>query len=135
MRWDTALPYDIHWYEPDRILLVTYARNVTVEEVNDARESVIGCLDAAPGTVHIIADWRKATAHPLRYGMRPRVLDVINHRRMGQVAIVGTNAVLAFWAELYAKRGGLRYLVAAGVEEAAQMLKQSDKSQSALSQS
>lgn len=126
------MPYDIRWYEPDRILLAEYARNVTVEEVNNARESIIDCLDAAPGVVHIIADWRKATAHPLRYSMRPRVLDVINHRHMGLAAIVGTNAVLAFWAELYAKRGGLRYVVAPSVEEAAQLLIQSDKGQAVM---
>jgi hypothetical protein len=124
------MPVEIKWYD-DQILLVEYSRSLSVEEVNSAREKIIGRLDTAKQTAHVIADWRKATNTPLRYSMRPRVLDLIHHRNMGTVAIVGINAVLAFWAELYTKRGGLRYVTAHSVEEAALMLRHLDKSQQA----
>jgi hypothetical protein len=124
------MPVDVNWYD-EKILLVEYSRSLSVDEVNSAREKVITQLDSAKGKTHIIADWRKATNTPLRYSMRPRVLDLLHHRNMGTVAIVGINAVLAFWAELYTKRGGLRYVTANSVEEAAQVLRQLDKGEPA----
>jgi hypothetical protein len=120
------MPVDINWYD-DNILLVEYSRSLSVDEVNSAREKIIAQLDSARRKTHMIADWRKATNTPLRYSMRPRVLDLLRHRNLGTVAIVGINAVLAFWAELYSKRGGLRYVTANSVEEAAQALRELDK--------
>jgi hypothetical protein len=124
------MPVELKWYD-DNILLVEYSRSLSVEEVNSAREEIIGQFDSAQHKVNMIEDWRKATNTPLRYSMRPRVLDLLHHRNMGTVAIVGINAVLAFWAELYTKRGGLRYVTANSVEEAARMLRQIDRSQPA----
>jgi hypothetical protein len=124
------MPVDIKWYD-DNILLVEYSRSLSVDDVNSAREKIIGQLDSARHKVDLVSDWRKATNTPLRYSMRPRVLDLLHHPNMGTVAIVGINAVLAFWAELYTKRGGLRYVTANSVEEAVQMLRQIDRNQPA----
>ncbi len=124
------MPVDLTWYD-DHLLLVEYSRSLSVDEVNSAREKIIGQLDSARHKVNLVADWRKATNTPLRYSMRPRVLDLLHHPNLGTVAIVGINAVLAFWAELYSKRGGLHYVTANSVEEAVQTLRQTDKNQPA----
>ncbi len=121
------MPIEIRWYDPDNILLVEYSRSLSVDEINTGRERVIRYLDEAKHPVDIIADWRMATTTPIRYSMRPRILDLLHHPNMGVVAIVGVNAVLAFWAELYNKRGGLRYIALNSVEEAARTLPQMSK--------
>jgi len=112
------MPVQITWYEPETILLVTYSRGVLADEINEAREQMIGYLDAASQPVHIIEDWRASTCQPMRYAMMGRIAALARHRNMGNVVIIGINPVLAFWAELAQKRCGLRYLALSSIEEA-----------------
>ncbi len=70
----------------------------------------------------MIADWRRADNTPIRYSMRPRVLDLLNHRNMGFCVLVGVNSVLTFWAELYTRKANLHYLTAATLEQAVEAL-------------
>ena len=118
------MAYQVCWYYQDAVILAEYYRHSTVDEINTAREEIIRLLDNASQPVQIISDWRHADNVAIRYSMRPRILDLLRHRRMGTVAFVGMNPILEFWAELFAKRSGLHYVTAQSVEEAGQMLLQ-----------
>src|SRR5437870_470858 len=120
---ELTMPVQVCWYDRSVILLAEYIGHLTVDEINNAREEIIVHLNRVNHTVHVIADWRRADNVPIRYSMRPRVLDLLNHRNMGFCVLVGTNSVLTFGGELYGREGNLHYLTAVRPEEAAEALR------------
>jgi hypothetical protein len=116
------MPVQVSWYDRSFILLAEYVGHLTVDEINTAREEIITRLNRNNRKAHLIADWSRADKMPIRYSMRPRVLDLLNHRNMGFCVLVGANSVITFWAELYTRTGNIHYLTAATLEEAVEAL-------------
>ena len=58
------MPYTIEWHESNKVLIITYDRELTLEEFHQLRRDRAAALDSGPDGVTICADMRTFDAFP-----------------------------------------------------------------------
>jgi hypothetical protein len=117
---------ELQWSVPNTIVLATFEGATTAGEFRRAMEIFIGYLDAATHPIAAIIDWRAATATPLLSAILSRALEVILHRNLGWIVVVGPTPFLMAWINILSRLSPFLYRTVLTVEEALQFLQETN---------
>lgn len=88
------MPFEISWYQPQRVIYWRVSGQVTLEDVAQMRIGQQNMLSEGKNPVHTIADISDVTNFPTDLRQLKEALDGVNHPHLGWVLIVGTTTPL-----------------------------------------
>jgi hypothetical protein len=114
---------DLRWYDHDCILLAEYYGMTSFAEQRHATDRLIEIMNVSPHTIHVIADFRRATSYPFCFDLMGKTNTMLRHKNTGWFAVLGINPVLDYWTTIFSKTGGLRYSACDSLDDALKFLR------------
>jgi hypothetical protein len=123
---DNAMPFQIDWYVPDRVIYWQEYGTLKVEELYQEHEVIGGVLsEYANGSLYLLLDHRDLEFRPPDVPAIRQVLEVFSHPALRHTVVIGDNhPAWRFLAEAIRKFTNAQVQVVRDFEEARQFLVQ-----------
>jgi len=113
-----AMPFEMSWYLPKRVVLLRYYGHATVEDIDRVGDvSVQYVLEGTP-PVHIIADMTEVETFPTNLRQSARAIRTIKDPAMGWTVIISTNPLMRVIIVTLSRLAGFRFHIATSREQA-----------------
>lgn len=125
------MPYEVRWYEQDRVIQTVITGDITIPELEAMRDELINdYLTQGQAPIHIISDARQMAKFPSQPLVVMRLTEPwLRHPNMGWAIVVGkTNPMLNFLAAAVTNLLHVNYRMTNSVEEAVETLETLDRS-------
>ena len=120
------MPFEITWYEKDRIVNARAVGNLSLEEIDAANRRIIELVNQGLSPVHLFIDVGSVGKVPTNLNQMKKSMEILNNPKMGWAILIGANPVARFLASVISQVMKIRFSIVSTMEEALTFLARQD---------
>jgi hypothetical protein len=121
------MPISFYRYQQGNICISTYVEQLAAHDFCNHLQSTLETLDGSEIRLHFIGDWRRADNCPISYDMLSLISQLLRHRNMGSIVVLGMSPALQFWCNMFGTILGLKYHTTNSLDEAIKQIRAEER--------